>query len=86
MSEEMKRGCQATQPKELERQIMSSLVPKNEREHWAAREIESLREQVELLRESMDAINSTGIDRAPKWTGMNARDIARLALAATEPK
>lgn len=28
----------------LEHQIMSSTVPKNEREHWAAREIERLRE------------------------------------------
>ena len=37
---------QATPREELERQIMSSLVPKTEREHWACREIESLREQL----------------------------------------
>ena len=36
----------ATPPKELERQIMSSLVTKNEREHWACGEIESLRQQL----------------------------------------
>lgn len=50
---EMMRGCQATPREELERQIMSSLVPKNEREHWAAREIESLREQVKMLHEKL---------------------------------
>jgi hypothetical protein len=33
----------ATPAEELERQIMSPSVPKNEREHWAAREIERLR-------------------------------------------
>ena len=36
----------ATPPEELERQIMSSLVTKNEREHWACGEIESLRQQL----------------------------------------
>jgi hypothetical protein len=38
----------ATPPEELERKIMSSLVPKNEREHWACGEIESLRQQLEF--------------------------------------
>lgn len=33
---------EATPDKELERQITSSMVPKNEREHWAAREIDRL--------------------------------------------
>ena len=46
ITDEMMMGFKATPRKELERQIMSSLVPKNEREHWAAREIESLREQL----------------------------------------
>jgi hypothetical protein len=34
----------ATDPKELERQIMDPNVPKNEREWWAAREIEKLQD------------------------------------------
>jgi Lar family restriction alleviation protein len=37
------RACAATPPAELERQIMDSNIPKNEREWWAAREIERLR-------------------------------------------
>ena len=36
----------ATSPEELERQIMSPSVPKNEREHWAAKEIARLREKL----------------------------------------
>lgn len=35
--------CASTPRAELERQIMDSNVPKNEREWWAAREIERLR-------------------------------------------
>lgn len=38
--------CQATDPSELRRQIMSSLVAKNEREHWAARAIEKLEREL----------------------------------------
>lgn len=53
----------ATPPEELERQIMSSLVPKNEREHWACGEIESLRQQlanreaqIVMLRDALNGI------------------------------
>ena len=36
------KPCQATDPKELENQILSSNVPKNEREWWAKQRIEEL--------------------------------------------
>ena len=52
---EMMKACAATNPQELERQIMSSLVPKNEREHWAAREITHLRNGLENERATADA-------------------------------
>jgi len=38
------RPCQATDPKELERQIMNSSVAKNEREWWAKQRIEELQD------------------------------------------
>ena len=46
----MTEAKQATNPEELERQIMSSVVPKNERENWACREIERLRHGLENCR------------------------------------
>ena len=36
--------CRATDPKELERQIMDASVPKNEREWWAKHRIEELQD------------------------------------------
>ena len=36
--------CQATDPKELEEQIMSECVAKNEREWWAKKRIEELQD------------------------------------------
>jgi len=36
--------CKATDSKELERQIMSTNVPKNEREWWAKKRIEELQD------------------------------------------
>lgn len=47
MSED--KAKQATDPIDLERQIMDSNIPKNEREWWAAREIEKLRAAVQDL-------------------------------------
>lgn len=43
------RSCQATPREELERQITSYTIAKNEREWWACREIESLRARIEEL-------------------------------------
>ena len=45
MDNQEERDCNsylATDPKELERQILDSNVPKNEREWWAKRRIEDL--------------------------------------------
>ena len=50
--------CDATAPKELRRQIMSSMEPKNEREHWAARRIEELERSLNNLLN--DCINFDG--------------------------
>lgn len=49
---------QATPESELRRQIMSSAVPKNEREHWAARRIEEL--EVAMKDLLNDCINFDG--------------------------
>ena len=50
-------GCKPTSPEELERQIMDSNVPKNEREWWARDEIERLREhQTECKQHGVDAL------------------------------
>lgn len=38
------KPCQSTDPRELERQIMSECVPKNEREWWAKKRIEELQD------------------------------------------
>lgn len=45
----MSETAQATDPKELEQQIMSHGVPKSEREWWAQREIERLRAAIETM-------------------------------------
>ena len=90
---------QATPREELERQIMSSLVPKNEREHWACREIESLREQLAavehdrdnllnqnvMLREALDRFAPIDL-RYKTLPETFAFDVlkARKALAATD--
>lgn len=49
---------EATPVKELRRQIMSSMEPKNEREHWAARRIEELEKTLNDLLN--DCINFDG--------------------------
>jgi uncharacterized protein (UPF0147 family) len=46
----LRAACQATTPSSLEQQIMDPSVPKNEREHWAACEIERLRAERDALR------------------------------------
>lgn len=47
------RACAATLSAELERQIMSCNEPKNEREWWACREIEKLREEIATLKQQI---------------------------------
>lgn len=50
------KAYQATAPRTLEQQIMDNTVPKNEREWWAAREIERLRAEVDALQAKIDAL------------------------------
>jgi flagellar biosynthesis/type III secretory pathway protein FliH len=50
----------ATRSSELERQIMDSTVPKNEREWWAAREIERLRERADEHEAAMQKAFNSG--------------------------
>lgn len=54
MNTNYKRAYQATLPRTLEKQIMDSTVPKNEREWWAAREIERLRAEVQHWKANHD--------------------------------
>lgn len=54
-------ACQATPAKELERQIMSASVAKNEREWWAAREIERLRNLEAALHTAPDGRFTEGV-------------------------
>lgn len=51
--------CQATPPGDLRNQIMSSLVPKNEREHWAARHIGQIERQNAKLEDGLKSIRRT---------------------------
>lgn len=48
------RSCQATPREELERQITSYTIAKNEREWWACREIESLRARIAELEAAIE--------------------------------
>lgn len=53
-------ACEATPDDELRRQIMSCMVPKNEREHWACRRIEELEKGIDSV---LSLINeSYGVD------------------------
>ena len=49
------KPIQATPPAELEAQIMSYNVPKNEREWWAQKEIERLRSELAAARAELAA-------------------------------
>jgi hypothetical protein len=61
--------CKATDPQELERQIMDPNIPKNEREWWAAREIERLRtDHIAAHRMSVATIRFLE-DRLANWEG-----------------
>jgi len=69
------RASAATPKAELERQIMSSAVPKNEREWWARLEIEQLRTRQEEVMRLTDKPTLDDVMRAiccPR--GCQARD------------
>ena len=76
----------ATPAAELERQIMYSGEPKNEREWWAAREIERLRARNEALTAERDEERGI-VDRIwdlfgrPSYAELNGRSIYDLITA-----
>lgn len=79
--------CQATDPAELRRQIMSSLVPKNEREHWAARKIAQLEADIALATEVIQKSNAWVAEAKPllEKGGEAERElVAAQALIAEE--
>ena len=53
MTDQDHNQAKATAPQEIERQVMSALVPKNEREWWAQREIEALRISLDGTRKAL---------------------------------
>jgi hypothetical protein len=71
---------QTTPREELQRQIMDCNVPKNEREHWAARRIAELERENQRLRVLLDNAKSAiqwaseTLKGAPKPAVDTARD------------
>jgi chromosome segregation ATPase len=49
--------CKATPREELRNQIMSSIIPKNEREWWAKRTIEQIERELNAANERIEALN-----------------------------
>jgi len=81
LNAEMMKACAATNPQELERQIMYSIVPKNEREHWAAREIKHLRNRLENERATVEAFQKV-IQQADEDIGVLRRQRDELQADA----
>jgi hypothetical protein len=69
------KAYQATPAGGLEYQIMSSLVPKNEREWWAQRTIATLREELAANEQILDAIYEAadGLPQDEQSTGKSRR-------------
>jgi hypothetical protein len=55
------KACQAIPSGDLEHQIMSSCVPKNEREWWAQRTIAALREELAKYKAESEAWEKTSL-------------------------
>jgi hypothetical protein len=67
----------ATPNEELERQIMSSLVAKNEREWWASREIERLRLSLSAAQADLSqACSLLSVAKCPCCDGSGANQIS----------
>ena len=49
--------CKATPREELRNQIMSSIIPKNEREWWAKRTIEQIEHELNAANERIESLN-----------------------------
>lgn len=85
----MNDAKQATPAAELERQICSATEPKNEREWWAHREIERLRDRLSVetlaLVETLARAEKAEAERdalraALDWYGEKAKEMGKAAL------
>ena len=54
--------CEATPDHVLRTQVMDSRIPKNEREWWAKREIESQQARIEALEKAATEVVECGVD------------------------
>ena len=52
--------CKATPREELRNQIMSSIIPKNEREWWAKRTIEQIERELNAANERIKRLEEVG--------------------------
>jgi Fe-S cluster biosynthesis and repair protein YggX len=52
--------CKATPREELRNQIMSSIIPKNEREWWAKRTIEQIERELNAANERIKRLEAAG--------------------------
>lgn len=78
MTGDQRSECAESTPSaELERKIMNSNVPKNEREWWAAREIERLREALGGIVRRYERI----MGEPPDWTDFDGPNDERLRYA-----
>ena len=80
MSDLMNKEYQATPAATLEQQIMDPNFPKNEREWWAADEIERLRAALDTVRASGLLIGSTTLHDRVRSAVYNAIDANPAAL------
>jgi hypothetical protein len=58
--------CKATPREELRNQIMSSIIPKNEREWWANRTIEQLERELNAANKRIKRLEEAG-DEMYRW-------------------
>ena len=72
--------CKATPREELRNQIMSSIIPKNEREWWAKRTIEQLERELNALTKERDIESERATHYRDKWQSAETR-IKRLEEA-----
>lgn len=77
----------ALSPKELAEMFMNPNAPKTEAEHWAVREIDTLRAEVERLRAEKEALYASiaGIERAAAGAIYSQESIHAMALYALKP-
>jgi hypothetical protein len=61
---EMNKPCEATPDATLEEQVMSHSIPKSEREHWAQREIERLRKELQEHKDVLKELSGADVFRA----------------------